>query len=106
MAELFAQTKAEHNKFDYFYYYRAIVKNHKETFPVYLNVGRGITDSKYHLYDITNKIRDTADRINGLERPKPNEGYALQNGVSNTTVAQNRVGVNTHSMQSGDGYIK
>ena len=25
--------------------------------------------------------KDTADRINGLERPKPNEGYALTNGI-------------------------
>ena len=36
----------------------------------------------YHIYDITNKTRDTVDRINGLERPKPNEGYALKNDVS------------------------
>ena len=32
--------------------------------------------------------KDTADQLNGLERPKPNEGYALENGVSNTNVAQ------------------
>ena len=43
---------------------------------------KAINDGAYHLYDITNKIRDTADRINGLERPKPNEGYALKNGIS------------------------
>lgn len=36
----------------------------------------------YHIYDITNKTRDTVDRINGLERPKPNEGYALKNDIS------------------------
>lgn len=29
------------------------------------------------------KNKDTADRINGLERPKPNEGYALRNGTFN-----------------------
>ena len=29
------------------------------------------------------KNKDTADRINGLERPKPNEGYALTNGTFN-----------------------
>ena len=34
--------------------------------------------------------KDTADRMNGLERPKPNEGYALQNGVSVVSVAEKR----------------
>lgn len=40
------------------------------------------------------KEKDTADRTNGLERPKPNEGYALGNGVSNTKIPQNASGVN------------
>ena len=40
--------------------------------------------------DITNKIRDTADRINGLERPKPNEGYALTSGISKTSIHNSR----------------
>jgi hypothetical protein len=47
------------------------------------SVDKGINDGKYHIYDITKKIKDTADRINGLERPKPNEGYAQRNDVSN-----------------------
>ncbi len=82
-AELYAQDKhPQHNKFDHFFYYRTYVKYGEETIPLFLNVGRGKNDGKYHLYDITKKIRDTADRINGLERPKPNEGYALTNGVS------------------------
>ena len=34
------------------------------------------------------KIKDTANRINGLERPKPNEGYALKNGVCNDIVSE------------------
>ena len=46
-----------------------------------------MTDGLYHIYDITNRIRDSADRINGLERPKPNEGYALTNDVSNSSVS-------------------
>ena len=33
------------------------------------------------------KTGDTADRINGLERPKPNEGYALQNGISINSIS-------------------
>ena len=60
-----------------------------ELFPIYLNVGRAKNNGENHIYDITNKIRDTADRINGLERPKPNEGYALKNGISNNSIPQN-----------------
>ena len=33
------------------------------------------------------KIRDTANRINGFERPKPNEGYALESGISTQSIA-------------------
>ena len=32
------------------------------------------------------KIRDTANRINGFERPKPNEGYAQENDVSTHSI--------------------
>ena len=39
---------------------------------------------------------DTADRINGLERPKPNEGYALKNGISNKSISQKQKNYNTH----------
>lgn len=38
--------------------------------------------------------QDTANRINGLERPKPNEGYALKNDVSINIIDQNRSYVN------------
>lgn len=47
-----------------------------------MNVDKGINDPKYHLYDITEKLRDTVNRIDGFERPKPNEGYALESSVS------------------------
>ncbi len=86
-AKLFAEDKnVEHNKFKYFCYYQSFVKYKNEIFPLYLNVGLGINDSKYHLYDVTKKIRDTANRINGLERPIPNEGYALENGISDIII--------------------
>ena len=87
----------EHNKFDHFLYYKAVVRYDNEKFPLYLNVGRGINDKKYHLYDITKKIKDTANRINGFERPKPNEGYALQNGISDNSISQTDDFVNTQS---------
>ena len=87
-AEIYAEDKnVEHNKFNYFCYYKADVRFGEEVFPIYLNVGKSINDGKYHIYDITNKIRDTADRINGLERPKPNEGYALTNVISNNIIS-------------------
>ena len=90
-------SEAEHNKFNEFLYYKAVVRYGAEEFPLYLNVGKGINDSKYHIYDITKKIRDTAGRINGLERPKPNEGYALENGISNNRISQNDEFVNTQN---------
>ncbi len=103
-AELYAtDSEADHPKFQEFYYYRATVKWGNDVFSIYLNVGRAKNDGNYHLYDITKKIRDTADRINGLERPKSNEGYAYINGVSDINVAQNAPDVNTHSMQEGAG---
>lgn len=33
---------------------------------------------------VAERKSDTANRLNGFERPKPNEGYALKSGVSNT----------------------
>lgn len=94
-ATLFAEDNdVEHNKFNYFCYYKATVKYGQEIFPIYLNVGRGTNDGKYHIYDITKKIRDTANRINGLERPKSNEGYALENGISKNSISTNEPDVN------------
>ncbi len=89
----------EHDKFNYFCYYKADVRYENEVFPLYLNVGKGKNDGKYHVYDITNKIRDTADRINGLERPKPNEGYALTNDVSEFSIPNSSENVNSNSIQ-------
>ncbi len=94
-AKLYAEDKnPTHNKFDYFCYYKADVRYDDEVFSIYLNVGRTINDGSYHLYDITNKIKDTADRINGLGRPKPNEGYALTNGIFTKNIPQNKHSVN------------
>ena len=86
-AKLYAEDpNVEHNKFDYFCYYKADVRYGNETFPLYLNVGRAKNDGQYHLYDITKNLRDTANRLNGFERPKPNEGYALGNGISTYSI--------------------
>ncbi len=104
-AELYAEdTNVKHNKFDYFCYYHTKVEYDGNVFSLFINVGRAKNDGKYHIYDITEKIRDTANRINGLERPKPNEGYALKNDVSNDIIDQNKPTVNSKSMQEGKNY--
>lgn len=102
-AQLCAEDKnVKHNKFDYFCYYRAEVKFAEDTFTTYLNVGRGKNDGKYHIYDITKNIKDTADRINGLERPKPNEGYALQNDISKYSIPENTKNTTKKSLSNDD----
>ena len=46
-ATLYAEDKnVEHNKFDYFCYYRVMVKFGKDIFPIYLNVGKAINNAK------------------------------------------------------------
>ena len=83
-AELYAtDDNAEHNKFNAFKYYESIVKFGNETFPFYLNVGRAMNDGSYHLYDITHNIRESAGRINGLERAG---GLRSANGFSDTNI--------------------
>ena len=50
-------------------------------------------------------IRDTADRINGLERPKPNEGYALTNAISNNSISQPEGIVNRENLSGVDAQV-
>lgn len=66
-------------KYDYFWYYESNVKYKKDTFPVYVNLGRAKNDGSYHIYDLTQELRDTAHRVNDVGRPV---GNALKNGVS------------------------
>lgn len=83
-ATLFAvDDNAEHNKFDAFKYYLASVRYKGEIAPIYLNVGHGKYDNVYHLYDITQKIRDTAHRINGVERARSSRS---ENGTSKNSI--------------------
>ncbi len=108
-AQLVAEeTSAKDKKFDYFYYYEAFVKCNGDTFPVYLNVGRAKNDGKYHIYDITQKLRDTAHRVNDVGRPV---GDALENGVSNNNIPDSSENVKENAddfadMQSVRDYIK
>ncbi len=102
--KLAEDTNVIHNKFDYFAYYGINVEFEGKRFALFLNVGRSKYDGGYHIYDITDwsKKRDTANRINGLERPKPNEGYALKNDVSTDIIDQNKSTVNSKSMQESE----
>lgn len=101
VAQLVAEEEsAKDRKFDYFWYYETFVKYDGEMIPVYVNVGRARNDSSYHIYDLTQKIRDTAHRVNDVERPKPNEGYALENGISNNSVPQTGEKSNSFSKKS------
>lgn len=65
-----AYEEADHPKFNYFKYYEAFVRYENETFPIYLNVGRAKNSGVYHLYDITQKLRDTAHRLNDVARAR------------------------------------
>ena len=89
--------KAEHKKFNQFLYYKADVRFKGEEFPLYVNVGKAKNDGSFHIYDITKKIRDTADRINGLERPNQNEGNALESDISNNSIRNSNGIVNTET---------
>lgn len=84
--------KAEHLKFKRFIYYKTNVKFEREFFPIYFNIGLGKNDNKLHLYDITNRIRDTADRINGLERLRE---FRSVNGIPTKKISQLGKNVNT-----------
>lgn len=90
-AQLIAdENSTKERKFDYFYYYEAHVKFGKDTYPIYLNVGRARNDSTYHIYDITQKLRDTARRINGVGRPV---GNALESDISKHSIPNSAAAV-------------
>ena len=79
------ESSTKERKFDHFYYYEAVVKLGRDTYPIFVNVGRARNDSTYHVYDITQKLRDTAHRIDGVGRPV---GIALKSGISNDSISE------------------
>ena len=64
------------NKFSYFYYYEANVRYEGKPITVYLNVGEARNDHTNHIYDITERLRETAHRLNGVGRLS--ESFALE----------------------------
>ena len=84
-AELVAEAPStKERKFNWFWYYKAFVKYHGETIPVYINVGQARNDSSYHIYDITQKLRDTAHRVYDVGRPV---GNALVSSISTNSIS-------------------
>ena len=59
----------------------------------YLNVGESRNGIGYHLYNITQKLRETARRINGVGRV--NYDLRPENGFSTDTIPQNGGNVKT-----------
>lgn len=97
------ENSTKDGKFDYFWYYEASVRFGDETFPIYVNVGRAKNDSSYHIYDLTKKIRDTAHRVYGVERPV---GNALLNDISTNMVPQDFNGVKSDLSQKSTNGTK
>ena len=87
----------DHNKFDKFKYYYAKIVFKEDEYNAFLNVGRGKNDSKYHLYDITEKIRDNAHRLNGVGRLRE---FRPGNIVSDDKISQSSEKVNTEYKKS------
>ncbi len=92
------EESTKEGKHEYFWYYEAYVRLGEDVFPVYLNVGRAKNDASLHIYDITQKLRDTVHRVNDVMRPV---GYALGNGVPSEILTQPSGGVNTQYTQDG-----
>ncbi len=105
-AQKVAETNnVEHDKFDYFKYYEAFVKYGGEKFPIYVNVGRAINDKNFHIYDITEKIRGTAHRLNDVGRVY-NDLRPENSPSINTTISQDKTDVNTYNTQKSESDAK
>lgn len=98
-SQLFAEERStKERKFDYFYYYKVNVKYGKDIFPIFVNVGRARNDATYHIYDITQKLRDTAHRVNDVERLEKSD--ALKNSISENSLSYSLNNVNPDSKNS------
>lgn len=88
------ESSTKDGKFDYFYYYEARVRFGEKTYPIYLNVGRSRNDATFHIYDITQKLRDTAHRLNDVGRPV---GYAMEAVSPNYSIRNSEENVKGNS---------
>lgn len=91
-AELVAEENSKKDKkFSHFYYYEAPVKYNNDVFNIYLNVGVAKNDKTNHIYDITQKLRDTAQRI---AVGRLSKSFALGSGISTKSISENSENVN------------
>ena len=96
-ADLIAEEASKkEGKFKHFYYYEAQVKYRNESFPVYLNVGVTRNDGSSHIYDITQKLRDTAQPV---AVGRLSQSFALGNGISDNSVSDSSTNVNSFSRE-------
>ena len=89
-AKIYNEVSVTHNKFEKFRYYEIPVRYNDSIVFVTVNVGKGINDGKYHIYDLTEpKERNTPNRINGFVRPV---GNAVGKGVPTVIICfENKV---------------
>ncbi len=93
-ARYFADDSAvTHDKFDYFAYYFAPVRYKGKVYNVIVNAGRAKNDGVFHLYDLTNDIKNKriAGRISGLSGPV---GNRITNDSYNATILSSEENVN------------
>lgn len=64
--------RVTHNKFNYFYYYKTLVKYGDETYDLYINVGKAKNDGTNHLYEINHWTQNEKEKISaGLTKSIP-----------------------------------
>ena len=98
-AKYFADDSAvTHNKFDYFAYYFTPVRYKGKTYNVIINVGRAKNDGVFHLYDLTNDIKNKriAGRLRGLSGPV---GNRITNDSHKSTIRNSGENVKKYSLE-------
>lgn len=97
-AQYFADdSEVTHNKFDYFAYYFAPVRYKGKMYNVIVNIGRAKNDGVFHLYDLTNDIKNKriAGRLSGLSGPV---GNRITNDSHESTIRSSSENVNRYSV--------
>ena len=103
-AKIYNEVSVTHNKFEKFRYYEIPVRYNDSIVFVTVNVGKGINDGKYHIYDLTEpKERDTVHRVNDVGQPV---GNALVNGISKHSIPDTTKTVNKKLSATDSAYLE
>lgn len=94
------EDSADNDKFSRFKYYKAAVRLGEDEFSVYVNAGSGKNDGRWHIYDLTHKLRDTAHRVNDVGRPVGNTMQAAS--LDSKSLSQEAETVKRESLFSRD----